>query len=87
MDDDNPKKRKPLTPRQQLTNVIDAVAEDALTDKKPLTKRERLAVERLREKLTKRAEDHDAKLDWEAGGSEWEKRAKKKPPPDSGYLM
>jgi hypothetical protein len=87
MDDANPKKPKPLSPRQQLKNVTDALAEDALADKTPLTKRARLQAQRLREKIIKQAEDHEAKLDWEAGGPEWKKRAKKKAPPDSGYVM
>lgn len=87
MDDASPKKRKPLTPPEQLKNVVDALAEDVLKDKTPPTKRERLQVQSLREKIVKQAEDHEAKLDWEAGESEWEKRVKKKAPPDSGYLM
>jgi hypothetical protein len=87
MDDAKPKKRKPLTPRQQLKNVMDALAEDAPTDKKPLTKRERLEAEKMREKLIKMAEDQEAEMDREAAKPGWGKRVKKKAPPGSGYVM
>lgn len=87
MDDADPKKRKPLTPRQQLKKVLDAVADESLEDKKPLTKRERLLAQRTKEKLIKMAEDYDAELDRQAAEPGWSKRTKKTEPPDSGHLM
>jgi len=87
MDDAKPQKRKPITPRKQLKNLMDELAEDALTDKKPLTKRQRLEAEKLREKLIKMEQDHEAELDRQAAEPEWEKRAKKKVPPGSGHVM
>jgi hypothetical protein len=90
MDDANPKKRKPLTSRQQLRNILDALAEDVLTDKpskKTPPKRERMETEELRAKLIKRAEEYGAELDRKAAEPEWGKRAKKKAPPGSGHVM
>lgn len=57
MDDADSKKTKPLTPRQQLKNVMDALAEDALADDTPLTKDERVAAERMRARLAKIVEE------------------------------
>ena len=57
MDDADSKTTKPLTPRQQLKNVMDALAEDALADDTPLTKEERVAAERMRARLAKIVEE------------------------------
>lgn len=80
--------KKTLTPLEQLRNLCNALAEDALVDKKPLTKREREEAERLRTKLIKFADDYEARLEKEEAKPEWAKKAaKKKGPPGSGYVM
>jgi hypothetical protein len=79
MDDADSKKPKPLTPRQRLKNITDALAEDALQDDAPPTKQERVAVERMRAKIAKMVE--------EGKSEERQKRAKKKGSPGSGYVM
>jgi len=80
MDDATRKKRKPLTAREQLRNVLEGLAEDSTKDSRRLTKRESL--ETLWAKVIKKVEgeDHEAEL-------EWRKRAKKKEPPGSGHVM
>ena len=77
--DADPKKPKPLTPRERAKNVFDALAEDALTDDAPLTERERVQAGRVREKLKKSLEENESKGEQE--------RAKKKGSPGSGYVM
>jgi hypothetical protein len=62
MRDARPKKRKPLTPREQFKNLCDALAEDALSDTTPLTKAEQLEAERTKERVLARAEATDS--DW-----------------------
>jgi predicted phage gp36 major capsid-like protein len=80
--------KKPLTPQEQLKNLCDGLAEDALADDKPLTKEERKEAAELRSRLIKFAEDHWARLEREKTQPAWEKRAaKKKGPPGSGYVM
>jgi hypothetical protein len=80
--------KKPLTPLEQLRNLCDGLAEDALVDDKPLTKQERQEADELRARLIKFAEDHVARLEREEAQPAWEKRAaKKKGPPGSGYVM
>jgi hypothetical protein len=46
-------------------------------------------IERLRQRISKMVEDHEARLDWEAGAEpEWPERTKKKnKPPGSGFVM
>lgn len=88
MDDAKPKKRKPLTPRQQLKKLSDAMAEEeALTEKKPLSKRERLEAERLKAELIKKAEDYDSELDRQAAEPGWSKGARKKGTSGPGRVM
>lgn len=59
--------KKKLTPLEQLRNLCDGLAEDALVDDKPLTKQERQEAAELRERLIKFAENHVARLEREAG--------------------
>jgi hypothetical protein len=79
MDDADPKKRKPLTPRQRWKNLTDALAEDALLDDAPPSKQESESIERVRSKLSKMVEKSQSE--------EWKKRTKKKRSPGSGYVM
>ena len=48
-----------------------------------VTKRD---MDRLRETLKRTLEEHEARLDWEAG-AEWTGKAAKRKPPGSGHLM
>jgi hypothetical protein len=80
--------KNPLTPLEQLRNLCDALAEDALVDNKPLTKREREEAEQLRTKLIKFVDDYEARMENETAEPGWGKRtAKKKGPPGSGHVM
>ena len=80
--------KKAPSPLEQLRNLCDALSEDALVDKKPLTKGEREEAERLRTQLVKFVEDYEARLDREAGEPLWAKRAaRKKGPAGSGHIM
>jgi len=56
MDDANPKKRKPLTPRQRFKNLMDGLAEDALNDTSPLTPEEVAEAELVKTELLEKAE-------------------------------
>ena len=45
-------------------------------------------IERFRERIKRTIEDHEARLDWEAGGEpDWTEKTKKKPWPGSGHVM
>ena len=80
--------KKTLTPLEQLRNLCDSLAEDALVDNKPLTKREREEAKGLRTKLVKFIEDYEARPERGAAEQGWEKRAaKKKGSPGSGHVM
>lgn len=87
MDDAPPKKRKPLTAREQLRNVLEGLlAEGGGKDSRRLTKRESL--ETLWAKVIKKVEDDEPEPDRKTAELEWRKRAKKKKePPGSGYVM
>jgi crotonobetainyl-CoA:carnitine CoA-transferase CaiB-like acyl-CoA transferase len=80
MDDDaDPKKPKRLSAREKWKNLCDALAEDALRDDEPPSNQERESIERARAKLSKMVEKSQSE--------DWKKRAKKKKPPGSGYVM
>jgi hypothetical protein len=57
------KNRKPLTPREQLKNLTDAMAEDSLTDRTPLTERETAEAERMKKNVLEKVEAR--RSDWQ----------------------
>jgi hypothetical protein len=82
------KSGKPFTDLQRWQNLTDAMADDALTDKKRPTKMGRERAQRARTKLDQVIREDEARLDREAAEPGWEKRtAKKNEPPGSGHVM
>jgi hypothetical protein len=82
------KRGKPLTDLQRWQLLTDAVTEDALAHKKPLSKEERERAQRVHAKIEKVAKEDEARLDSEAAEPKWAKRTvQKKKTPGSGYVM
>lgn len=76
--DDSTKHRKPLTPRGQFKNLCDALAEDALNDKTPLTEQEKAEAERIKKNVLEKVE---------AERSAWqEKEGTRKRGPKTNYV-
>ncbi len=55
MDDAKLKKRKPVTPRERLKNLSDALSEDTSEDSTPLTNEEKAESKRTKKSKHRRA--------------------------------